>query len=402
MILWMVWATVLAGLLGTAAALGEWTLRALGRPGRFAWLAAAGASVGLPAWALVRPPPVRGAGALIGAATAVADATRAARPGLLSRVEALLAAPPALLPHADPFVIGAWAAASVTLTVALVLGLSHLRRRARHWPTAHVGGGDALLSEDFGPALVGLRAPRVVIPRWAFSLGADRLAMAWAHEDEHRAVGDGWLFVAGAMVVILAPWNAALWWQVRRLRAAAELDCDARVLRRGFRPAAYGALLLDVGSRSSELPFPVAALSRSPTLLERRLTMIVNGVRRNGPWATAAAAVGALALVAVACQAPAPTTVQSTAEKAVPSEQHSQPTKIVWRGSLADMPDSLRPLFVVDGTVTGTTMPDLDPNSIGRVDVYKGETAMKRYGARGAHGVIVITTKGAGGGDGGK
>ena len=48
--------------------------------------------------------------------------------------------------------------------------------------------------------------------------------MACVHEAEHRAARDTWLLFVGALLVVLTPWNAALWWQISRLRAAVELD----------------------------------------------------------------------------------------------------------------------------------------------------------------------------------
>ena len=51
------------------------------------------------------------------------------------------------------------------------------------------------------------------------------------------------------------------------------------------------------------------------------------------------------------------------------------------------------PLYVVDGLVTpGDKIPDIDRQDIESVTVLKGEAAQTRYGARGAHGVVEITT----------
>src|SRR5690606_20209200 len=54
-----------------------------------------------------------------------------------------------------------------------------------------------------------------------------------------------------------------------------------------------------------------------------------------------------------------------------------------------------RPLVIVDGVVL--TDPDgistLDPQRIQSVEVIKGESALAKYGSRGANGVIVVTMK---------
>ena len=55
------------------------------------------------------------------------------------------------------------------------------------------------------------------------------------------------------------------------------------------------------------------------------------------------------------------------------------------------------PLFVVDGRVLGrdvaASIDSIDPGDILNVQVLKGERAVLTYGAEGADGVVVITTK---------
>jgi TonB-dependent SusC/RagA subfamily outer membrane receptor len=53
------------------------------------------------------------------------------------------------------------------------------------------------------------------------------------------------------------------------------------------------------------------------------------------------------------------------------------------------------PLFVVDGRVLarGAEAPNILPSDILDVQVLKGESAVLTYGAEGADGVVVITTK---------
>lgn len=154
--------------------------------------------------------------------------------------------------------------------------------------------------------------------------------------------------------------------------------------------------------------------------------MIVNGVRRAGPWATAAALVGVMALVAVACEAPAPTGVHAaakdgsaetqvkvtgphvdvTADSVVMTEagQAGAGNRVVMSGvsnlNFGDTPQAERPLVLLDGKPAALS--SIDAKDIRSISVYKGVSATKRYGARAAHGVIVITTKGAGGGGSGK
>ena len=64
--------------------------------------------------------------------------------------------------------------------------------------------------------------------------------------------------------------------------------------------------------------------------------------------------------------------------------------KIIIRGSSS--PTSTDPLIVVDGIV-GRDMSQLDPSEIENMTVLKDASAVAPYGARGANGVILITTK---------
>ena len=63
-----------------------------------------------------------------------------------------------------------------------------------------------------------------------------------------------------------------------------------------------------------------------------------------------------------------------------------------------------QPLFVVDGRMlsadeTGRINPgDINPGDILDVKVLKGDRAVQVYGAQGANGVVVVTTKHAGAG----
>jgi hypothetical protein len=92
-----------------------------------------------------------------------------------------------------------------------------------------------------------------------------------------------------------------------RLRLATEMDCDARVLRRGAEPFAYGSLLITVAGRCAGIRVGVSALADSQSHLERRLTAMIPETRK---FARARGLVlGALALTAVlaACEASMPT-----------------------------------------------------------------------------------------------
>ncbi|HUH12825.1 MAG TPA: carboxypeptidase regulatory-like domain-containing protein, partial [Longimicrobiales bacterium] len=112
----------------------------------------------------------------------------------------------------------------------------------------------------------------------------------------------------GAFLAAAAlPWNPALWWQLRRLRLAVEVDCDARVL--GLLPdrARYGHLLLAVGARASARPFAAAALTEPRSFLEERIRAMTMPKPSRPALRAGALGVFSLALVALACEAPRPT-----------------------------------------------------------------------------------------------
>lgn len=199
-----------------------------------------------------------------------------------------------------------WALSSGTVLLVLVAAGLRLGAMRRRWRASIVNGRSVLLSENVGPAVAGLLPPRVVIPAWALRLGEREQQLMLAHEEEHIGAGDPWLLAASAMVLVLAPWNPGLWWQVRRLRLAVEIDCDARVLARGGDAARYGELLLHVGRHRARLPLGAPALGEPSSFLERRIRRMVTGLPR-WRWAGVAAGMGvAAAALVAACEAPRP------------------------------------------------------------------------------------------------
>src|SRR2546428_4222727 len=103
--------------------------------------------------------------------------------------------------------------------------------------------------EQRGPAVAGLWPPRIVLPEWALRLGDRERRLMLAHEDQHVRAWDPWLLAAAMSLLVLAPWNPVLWWQVRRLRLAVEMGCDARVLAHDGGAPAYRGRLLPVEHR---------------------------------------------------------------------------------------------------------------------------------------------------------
>jgi beta-lactamase regulating signal transducer with metallopeptidase domain len=196
----------------------------------------------------------------------------------------------------------AWLAASALFALGLVATQRRLRRRLGVCPSRVVDGERVLVSPDFGPAVVGVVRPQIVLPEWALAMHESDRRIIVAHETEHRQAHDPLLAAVALIVVVALPWNAALWWQLRRLRLAIEIDCDRRVVsRHSHDPHTYLRLLL--ATRTSRVTPPMAmAMAAMRSALGRRVEALVDGrprsvVRRLS--ALAAAVVLAAGIVSV-------------------------------------------------------------------------------------------------------
>ncbi|MGI8401729.1 MAG: M56 family metallopeptidase [Gemmatimonadaceae bacterium] len=154
--------------------------------------------------------------------------------------------------------------------------LVHVSRRGvgdRH-NAAIVDGVPVVVTNQLGPATVGVLRSLVVVPRWVLALPARQRQYVLRHEDEHRRAHDAALLFLASLPILLMPWNPALWWQVRRLCLAVELDCDNRVVKALGDAPAYGELLLKVAQAANRGPRLQPAFLGVGSL-ERRLTALV-------------------------------------------------------------------------------------------------------------------------------
>ena len=114
-----------------------------------------------------------------------------------------------------------------------------------------------------------------------------------AHEQSHLEARDAHLVMIALGLLVFMPWNVPLWWQLRRLRLAIEIDCDARVLRRGYDVSRYGEVLIAVGERQSPTIGMAAAMSEPGSQLERRIrNMLRKRTRHSSVTAAALACLG--------------------------------------------------------------------------------------------------------------
>lgn len=405
MIAWMMYAAVVGGVV----AVGGWACERLsasaGRPRRIAWLAALTVAVVVPLTGGWRKP-----------AAPVVETGAAEPPAIAGAVVGDLWSAIPALPVPDGVNSGRiaallWGAGSLASLAVLGGVLVLVARGRRRWERRWVDGADIFVSRRFGPALVGVTKPEVVVPAWVLGLEPGARTAIIRHEAEHARARDHLGLLYGGLVVAAFPWNPAIWWMCRRLRAAVELDCDQRVLASGIGVADYGDVLLDAGSRCHGWWGFSPAMGQPRSLLERRLkTMSETRKKLSGGYATLLVAVAVGALV-VACDTPVPTEVREALEE-VMAEEAAQ-------GADAEQEDRIErflqakvfgadpaPLLFVDGVRIRSTE-DLQESARGwfedtyasssdieRVEVLKGAAAIVHYGEEAAGGVIQVFTKG--------
>jgi TonB family protein len=259
---WMLYALAISVLITMAALAAERAGEARGWPIRIVWTGALVLSVAWPIAPVVArmmptpPPPVN-----VLPFTIVLQAPAADAPASIDR--ALLV---------DRALMIVWAALSALLIARIAFGVRAVRRARAQWKRRSVDGMSVQISDNVGPAVVGLATMDVVLPAWILSLDAPLRAIVLRHEEEHRLARDPYLLFGAAVAVALIPWNLALWFQARRLRLAVEMDCDARVLRAHPSPERYGLLMLTIAQRRSIAPAMFAPMLSEPTTnLERRI-----------------------------------------------------------------------------------------------------------------------------------
>jgi beta-lactamase regulating signal transducer with metallopeptidase domain len=265
MLAWMAYAMLAAAALGLAAWLIDFAVAGRFVPRRLLWAVIFVASA---------------AGPIVFAVTRGIAPRSATQQDIASTVVAGLQNAPVV---SDRFLVAAWLTASVIFALWLVVTQRRLRRRLRECSPQVVDGERVLVSSDFGPAVVGIVRPQIVLPEWALGMGENDRRIIVAHETEHRHAHDPLLAALALIVAVAFPWNAALWWQLRRLRLAIEIDCDRRVVSmHGHDPHAYGMLLLATRERASRAtPAMAMAMAAMRSGLGRRVEALVDGRPRS-------------------------------------------------------------------------------------------------------------------------
>ena len=410
----MVYAAVVGGFVAAGGLALERLSAAAGKPRRVVWLAALTLAVAIPLAGGLQQP--RTSVDAVGATATENGATGTLVEDRRSLVPALRL--PASRESARVAAI-VWGTGSLTALAILGTVMVLVARARRRWPLGRIHDTHVHVSRGFGPALVGVAKPRVVVPSWVLRLGPGARSAILRHELEHARARDHWALLYAGLVLALFPWSPAIWWMCRRLRAAVELDCDQRVIASGIHAADYGDVLLKAGSRSVGRWGFAPAMSQPQSLLERRLRTMSETKRKMG--ATKTLLLGGVVGVALAaaCDTPIPTDVQDAlvdamvdengqavdAETAAKAEQDLvEAMKHRAEQTLAEATKQL-PIIYLDGVrmdgfhdlvsvrsqVKG--LASLDPDAIERVEVLKGPAAAALYGSEAEGGVIQIFTK---------
>ncbi len=270
-IAWIGYCLLISGLLALAALASERALGHFRKPVRWAWFAAIVGSVTVPLVAFFAPGFLPGIEASSGA---IAGGTSDLVVGVAAPAPPTVDAPAG--GGRDSAAVGAVLVSGWILLVVAMLGyLGHaygrLRSEMRTWMPGRIAGSPVLISDERGPAVVGIRRSVVVMPKWIPELEDRLLRLVFLHEREHQRAGDHRLFAAAVATIALMPWNLFLWWQVSRLRLAIEFDCDRRVLGKGESPRDYADALITVGSRVSGSLLAAAAFAERKPAVEKRL-----------------------------------------------------------------------------------------------------------------------------------
>ena len=387
----LVYSVAVGSLLAGAAWSLEPAARAARWPTRWIWALALSATAAL---TLSSARPVSGgvADVAIGASNG-GEVTQVAPRSMLGRLEAgrrllvaAMSAAAATVASRIPMRLAAsfaflWLGTAIVALGTLLFVHARLRRARRAWPSAELHGHRVRVAPSVGPAVVGFAPPEIIVPAWLLDRPRDEQRLVLAHEEEHVTAGDHLLLGAACVAVALVPWHPVAWLALSRLRLAIELDCDARVLRRGVQTRTYGAMLIDLAGQCSGFQVGATALADKTTHLERRLLAMRPSITRfTRVRARALCAVAALSLI-VACEAKMPTSAEIQAMDVSSAEKSAMTNGLI--DAHAGAPD-----FYVNGAlVTMAEAHAIPAGDIASVNVEKGVAA-------GQHSTIHIWTVG--------
>ncbi|HET9011951.1 MAG TPA: M56 family metallopeptidase [Gemmatimonadaceae bacterium] len=379
---WLVYALVTGAAIALAASALDGLARARRWPTRWIWAGAMLATLGVvfsAAFARGDAGPVALPTPIASGAAASAAAQSSALVSLVRDVGAIVdsglivvaAAAARWVPATPAGAAGvAWLLAVVAALATLGFVHVRLQRARRAWPSAELHGRRVLVAPTEGPAVVGVVRPEIVVPRWLLARDAEEQRLVLAHEDEHVRARDHLLLGGACVAVALMPWHPVAWWSLSRLRLGIELDCDARVLRRGVHARSYGEMLIDLAGQCSGFRVGATALADKTSHLERRL-LAMKPITKRFALVRSGALCGAAALsLVVACEARVPTSAEIQSMDVAGAERTAA------RTGLIDAIHGVKTEFYVNGAkVTAAEAHAVPASDIATVDVRKGKGA---------------------------
>ncbi|MGH9422217.1 MAG: M56 family metallopeptidase, partial [Thermoanaerobaculia bacterium] len=190
--------------------------------------------------------------------------------------------------------------------MTLVILSLRARRLMADATESSIQGVSIKLTRDSGPALAGLLDYVILLPEWCLHLPELDQTLIIEHERAHANARDPLMVWLAGLAIAAFPWNAGLWYVIRRLRTSIELDCDARVLERMSDTYAYGSLLLKIGARSSKPALMAPAFSEHASELQRRIRVMSRRNRIADRGVVLFASISTVLLLTAAVRAPRP------------------------------------------------------------------------------------------------
>jgi len=317
----------------------------------------------------------------------------------------------------------AFGALAVLVHVAIsIFGIKRMIRSGSH--EALESGETLIITETDTAPFSWMRY--IVISREDYESGYSQIL---THEKAHIALGHSWDILFVDMITDIQWFNPAIWMLKADLRAIHEFEADDAVLRSGADVKEYQYLL--IRKAVSKSGYSVAN-SFNHSTLKARITMMSN---KKSSRMSAWKALYIIPVVGISLAATAETKVdyqygpqeplkarvvkvhdttdvkvikisdESQADipivgvySAIPSddqyfEKQAEKVKVILDNAGANPND--RPIYIIDGQVQGDDFDIncLNPDFIGKVEVWSPENAEKEFGEKGKKGVISITSK---------
>jgi len=287
-----------------------------------------------------------------------------------------------------------WCIMSIAMLALVCIVYVRVWRIRGGWRTTDFAGARVRVSPRAGPAVVGILRPEIVVPHWMLECAPEDSQLVVMHEMEHRNARDPLLLASMWTLVALIPWHPGAWYCLARTRLAIELDCDARVVRRGASLKAYAHLLVNQARMRLNAPghmwLGATSLLEPSSHLERRLNAMIlpdENSRAQRPITRYLRTFACLTIVSTiaiaACESHVPTAADITGLDVASAERNARQASI-----LSDQPviyyvddikvsaDSAHAINAAD--ITGIMVSRVGPQQEVRVTMPDSDSILRR------------------------